>query len=182
MWRGGSLGISTGVPCLVFRFGGGGYCLVCWLLLPGLHSTFRGGSCVAGLFRETGGRAWATTPTQTGSFARCCPPPLNLHTYISLDYGEIKPSCYSPNFTEQTAHCDHKPRAARVYVGVCASVSPLPNGARLPAGLDAHGKFSLCVIISGPGVLLCGGLGGVQVSRSYRAGLPSALRGVCVVS
>ena len=30
--------------------------------------------------------------------------------------GQVKSSDYSPNFTEQTAHCDHKPRAAWVYV------------------------------------------------------------------
>ena len=29
---------------------------------------------------------------------------------------QVKSSCYSPNFIEQTAHCDHKPRAAWVYV------------------------------------------------------------------
>ena len=28
----------------------------------------------------------------------------------------VKSSCHSPNFIEQTAHCDHKPRAAWVYV------------------------------------------------------------------
>ena len=28
----------------------------------------------------------------------------------------VKSSCYSPNFVEQTAHCDHKPRAVWVYV------------------------------------------------------------------
>ena len=27
-----------------------------------------------------------------------------------------KSSCYSPNFVEQTAHCDHKPRAAWVHL------------------------------------------------------------------
>ena len=30
--------------------------------------------------------------------------------------GKVKSSCYSPNFIEQAAHCDHKPRAAWVYV------------------------------------------------------------------
>ena len=29
---------------------------------------------------------------------------------------EVKSNCYSPNFIEQTAHCDHKPRAAWVFV------------------------------------------------------------------
>ena len=29
---------------------------------------------------------------------------------------QVKSSCYSPNFIEQTAHCDHKPRAALVFV------------------------------------------------------------------
>ena len=29
---------------------------------------------------------------------------------------QVKSSCYSPNFIEQTAHCDHKPRAAWVCV------------------------------------------------------------------
>ena len=28
----------------------------------------------------------------------------------------VKSSCYSPNFIEQTAHCDHKPRAAWMHV------------------------------------------------------------------
>ena len=31
---------------------------------------------------------------------------------------QVKLSCYSPNFIEQTAHCDHKPRAAWVFVRV----------------------------------------------------------------
>ena len=29
---------------------------------------------------------------------------------------QVKSSFYSPNFIEQTSHCDHKPRAAQVYV------------------------------------------------------------------
>ena len=29
---------------------------------------------------------------------------------------QVKPGCYSPNSIEQTAHCDHKPRAAWVFV------------------------------------------------------------------
>ena len=33
-----------------------------------------------------------------------------------LRASQVKSSCYSPNFIEQTAHCDHKPRAAWVYV------------------------------------------------------------------
>ena len=33
-----------------------------------------------------------------------------------LPPGQVKSSCYSPKFIEQTAHCDHKPRAAWVHV------------------------------------------------------------------
>ena len=29
---------------------------------------------------------------------------------------QVKLSCYSPNFIEQTAHCDHRPRAAWVFM------------------------------------------------------------------
>ena len=35
--------------------------------------------------------------------------------YPSMAY-RVKSSCYSPNFIEQTAHCDHKPWAAWVHV------------------------------------------------------------------
>ena len=50
-----------------------------------------------------------------------------------LPPGQVKSSCYSPKFIEQTAHCDHKPRAAWVYggVGVCAVVAPPASGCRL---------------------------------------------------
>ena len=34
----------------------------------------------------------------------------------NIDNSQVKSSCYSPNFIEKTAHCDHKPRAACVYV------------------------------------------------------------------
>ena len=36
--------------------------------------------------------------------------------FLLVDLGQVKSSCYSPNFIEQTAHCDHKPQAAWVYV------------------------------------------------------------------
>ena len=31
-------------------------------------------------------------------------------------FGQVRSGCYSPNFIEQKAHCDHKPRAAWVHV------------------------------------------------------------------
>ena len=48
-------------------------------------------------------------------FHECmCNPALPLFTESAL--GLFKSSCYSRNFIEQTPHCDHKPRAAWVYV------------------------------------------------------------------
>ena len=37
-------------------------------------------------------------------------------TYLATATAQVKSSCYSPNFIEQTAHCDRKPRAAWVHL------------------------------------------------------------------
>ena len=47
-----------------------------------------------------------------GSFWRY----IDYSTAPEWRQSQVKPSSYSPNFMEQTAHCDHKPRAAWVYV------------------------------------------------------------------
>ena len=43
---------------------------------------------------------------------------------------QVKLSCYSPNFIEQTAHCDHKPRAVGPGETMAELAVPRGNFAR----------------------------------------------------
>ena len=103
-------------------------------------------------------------------------PPLNLlHFKVRVKGTQVKSSCCSPNFIEQTAHCDHKPRASSVFfllsahrqIGIFtvgASRSKIQRTAamlRSSSGLPAKNRF------------------GIHKNKKNAGGLPKAAMAHC---
>ena len=104
---------------------------------------------------------------------------------------QVKSSCHSPNSTEQTAHCDHKPRVAWVFVRLLlhrrsaagwaeAHSSRRPKEA-ICRGIGcrwarlAHSGWSLCVVPTAPRSL-------ERIRREMRQAKPPARGGAARAS